>query len=391
MLPLFKRSEDFDRGADEYHGAGGPLAVLSRYEPHPVNAAIGRRRPGGGHPVQRRPQRRGARRRGFRAADDQDGRRHSVATAFLRPVARRPQLTVLTSAHARRLVIDGTRCVGVEFVRDGALELARRPRTRSSSAPGRSSRRELLLLSGIGAADRNRRLGIEPLIDLRGVGQNLHDHLLSPVIYAAKRPVPPPLPGLQPLHAHLFARTRESLDRPDIQPLFFHLPLYSEGQTGPTDGFTLMAGAIRPVSRGSLRLASADPDDALLIDPACLASDDDVVALVAAVRLCREIGRQPALAEWMREELYPGPAVPSSRELRDYIRETAVTYHHQVGTCRMGVDDMAVVDPQLRVRGVEGLRVADASVMPLVTSGNTHAPTVMIGERASDLVAAALA
>ena len=135
-----------------------------------------------------------------------------------------------------------------------------------------------------------------------------------------------------------------------------------------------MGGAIRPVSRGSLRLASADPEDDLLIDPCCLASDYDVVALAAAVQLCREIGRQPALAEWTREERYPGPGVQSGRELRDYLRRTAVTYHHQVGTCRMGVDEMAVVDPELRVHGVEGLRVADASVMPRGHDRATRTP-----------------
>ena len=198
------------------------------------------------------------------------------------------------------------------------------------------------------------------------------------------------MPGLQPLHAHLFRRSRGGLERPDIQPLFFHLPLYAEDQEGPPDGFTLMGGAIRPVSRGSLRLASTDLDAPPLLDPACLSSDEDLEALTAAVELCREIGRQPALSGWMREELYPGDGVRDAKELRDYVRRNAITYHHQVGTCRMGVDELAVVDPELRVRGVDRLRVADASVMPEVTSGNTHAPTVMIGERASDLVAEAL-
>ena len=151
-----------------------------------------------------------------------------------------------------------------------------------------------------------------------------------------------------------------------------------------------MGGAIRPVSRGSLRLASADPDAELLLDPAYLQSDDDLEALTAAVELCREIGRQPALSGWMREELYPGDGVRDDKELHEYIRRHAVTYHHQVGTCKMGVDELAVVDPDLRVHGFDGLRVADASVMPEVTSGNTHAPTVMIGERAADLVAEGL-
>jgi choline dehydrogenase len=210
--------------------------------------------------------------------------------------------------------------------------------------------------------------------------------VLSPVIYGASRPVPPPLPGLQPLHSHLFWHSRPGLPGPDIQPLFFHLPLYLEGMEGPADGYTLMAGIIRPASRGTLRLASADPSAAPLIDPACLSCDVDVDALVTALELCREVGSQPALAGWRGEELYPGPRARTTSELREYVRQTAVTYHHQVGTCKMGVDEQAVVDPQLRVRGIEGLRVADASVMPFVSSGNTHAPTVMIGERAADLV-----
>jgi choline dehydrogenase len=155
---------------------------------------------------------------------------------------------------------------------------------------------------------------------------------------------------------------------------------------GPPDGYTLMAGIIRPASRGSLRLASADPAAPPLIDPDCLSCEVDADALVAAIELCREIGGQAALAEWRGRELYPGPGAGTRQELLDYVRRTAITYHHQVGTCKMGVDADAVVDPQLRVRGIEGLRVADASIMPFVSSGNTHAPTVMIGERAADFV-----
>ncbi len=202
--------------------------------------------------------------------------------------------------------------------------------------------------------------------------------------------MPAAVPGLQQLHSHLFWRSRPGLPAPDVQPLFFHLPMYLEGMEGPPDGYTLMAGIIRPESRGSLRLASADPDQPPLLDPACLSSEVDASALVAAIELCREIGDQDALDDWRGSELYPGRDVRSPAEIRDYVRQTAITYHHQAGTCKMGVDELAVVDPQLRVHGVQGLRVADASIMPQVTSGNTHAPTVMIGERAAELVRAAL-
>jgi choline dehydrogenase-like flavoprotein len=188
------------------------------------------------------------------------------------------------------------------------------------------------------------------------------------------------------LHAHLFARSRADLPAPDTQPLVFHLPAYLPGMEGPPDGFTLMAGMIRPQSRGRLTLASADPDAAPLIDPAYLAEEADVDALQWSLDQVREIGRASALAGWLGEELYPGSRVTSPEAVRRYVRDTAITYHHQAGTCRMGVDELAVVDPRLRVRGVEGLRVADASVMPTVTAGNTHAPATMIGERAADFV-----
>jgi choline dehydrogenase len=389
VLPLFKRSEDFDRGPDEYHGSGGPLSVMTRYAPHPLIAAAVDAAQEAGVPFN--DDHNGAELDGvgFAQLNIRGGRRHSVAEAFLRPVLDAPNLTVLTSARALRLLFEGTRCIGVEYAHGGAVRQARAGHEVVVCA-GTIESPKLLVLSGIGPAAALGRLGIEPLADLPGVGENLHDHVLAPVIFAARGAVPPPLPGIQPLHGHLFRRSRSGLERPDIQPLFFHLPLYAEGQEGPPDGFTLMAGAIRPVSRGSLRLASADPDADPLLDPAYLADDVDLEALTAAAELCREIGRQPALSEWMREELYPGPSVRGGEELRDYVRRNAITYHHQVGTCRMGVDELAVVDPELRVRGLDGLRVADASVMPEVPSGNTHAAAVMIGERAADLVAAAL-
>jgi choline dehydrogenase len=389
VLPLFKRSEDYDRGESAYHGAGGPLHVLTRYEPHPVNAAAVTAAQEAGIPFNDDSNGEHLAGVAFAQLNIKDDRRHGVASAFLAPVADAPNLQVLTGARARRLLVEGGRCRGVEVERGGAVE-----RIHSDGevvvCAGTVESPKLLMLSGIGPAGELRRHGIEVLADLPGVGRNLHDHVLSPVIYGASRPVPPPLPGLQPLHSHLFWHSRPGLPGPDIQPLFFHLPLYLEGMEGPPDGYTLMAGIIRPASRGSLRLASGDPAAPPLIDPAYLSCDVDTDALVAALTLCREIGAQDALAGWRGEELYPGPNVETARDLRDYVRRTAVTYHHQVGTCKMGVDEDAVVDPQLRVRGVEGLRVADASVMPSVSSGNTHAPTVMIGERASDLVREAI-
>ncbi len=387
VLPLFRRSEDSDLGPSDYHGTGGLLPVMTRYEPHPLTAAAVAAAQEAGVPFNEDhngPDLDGV---GYAQLMIRNGRRQSTAEAFLRPVLGAGNLTVVTGARARRLRFDGLRCTGVDVVRDGAVETVRAEHEVVVSCGTIESPR-LLMLSGIGDGNDLEHLDVEVRVDLPGVGQNLHDHVLSPVIYAAGRPVPPARSGLQQLHAHLFWRSRSGLVAPDLQPLVFHLPMYLEeaGMRGPADGFTLMAGVIRPASRGSIRLAPGDPDPVLLIDPAYLSRDADVEALATALELCREIGRQPALAEWGPRELYPGEAVRTRDELHDYVRATAITYHHQVGTCKMGVDELAVVDPELRVYGVEGLRVADASVMPYVTSGNTHAPAVMIGEKASDLV-----
>jgi choline dehydrogenase len=390
VLPIFKRSEDFDGGESTYHGAGGELRVQASYEPHPLLAAVvaGAQEAG----VSLNPDHNGAELDGvgFAQLMVKDGRRQSQAVAFLRAVADASNLTVLTGAYARRLLVEGGRCVGVEIGRDGQVEQVRAAHEVVVCA-GTLESPKLLMLSGIGPGEQLLGLGIDVLVDLPGVGENLHDHALVPVVYSSARPVPPPVPGLQPLHAHLFARSKPGLSVPDIQPLFFHVPLYFPGMTGPDDGFTLMSGMIRPASRGSVKLASADPEDRPLVDPAFLACEVDVNALESGFELCREIAATGVMAEWVGEELYPGPDVRSSEGVRKYLRETLTTYQHVVGTCKMGVDELAVVDPELRVYGVDGLRVADASVMPVVPSGNTHAASTMIGERAADFVREAIA
>jgi choline dehydrogenase-like flavoprotein len=389
VLPLFKRSEDFDRGESEFHGAGGELPVVADYEPHPFHASAVEAAQEAGVPFN--PDHNGAELDGvgFAQLMIKDGRRQSAAVTFLRPVLDRPNLTVWTSARAHRLLFEGDRCLGVEYRRDGQIGRANAEHEVVVSG-GTLESPKLLLLSGIGDPSELGGLGIDVVVGLPGVGKNLHDHSLSPVIYSASRALPPIVPGTQAIHSHLFARTKPGLVGPDTQPLFFQVPAYLPGMDGPGDGFTIMAGLIRPASRGSLRLASTELDDPPLVDPAYLAQEADVDVLESSLRLCREIGESSALDEWRSEELYPGPSVTSRAQVRDYIRRTAITYHHQVGTCKMGTDALAVVDPELRVYGVTGLRVADASIMPAVTSGNTHAPATMIGERAADLVREAL-
>jgi choline dehydrogenase len=385
VLAVYLRIEDYLGPPSSLRGAGGPLTVTSAYEPDPIHRAIVRAAEQSGIPLNEDYNDGELDGVSFTQLTIRDGRRQSSADAYLAPVHARSELQLLTGAHATGLLFEGNRCVGVEWTRDGRLE--RGLADEVILAAGAIGSPQLLLLSGIGPAAQLRSVGIEPRIELAGVGANLHDHLLSPVIFSAERVIEPPSVGLPQPQSHLFWRSRSGLETPDLQPIHFSVPLYEPWMEGPVNGFSLMAGMISPLSRGSVRLASGDPTAAPLIDLAALACEADVEALVAAVELCREIGAALALREWGAQELFPGPSVRSAAELRDYVRATAITYHHQVGSCRIGVDEQAVVDPQLRVHGVERLRVADASVMPSVTSGNTNAPAIMIGERVADFVA----
>jgi len=208
------------------------------------------------------------------------------------------------------------------------------------------------------------------------------------VIFTAEREIGPPSQGLPACQTHVFWRSRPDLPVPDIQPINFMVPMYEPWMDGPDNGFTLLGGMVRPLSRGTLRLTGPAPEDPVALDPNILACEADLESLVAAVELCRRVGAAPALGEWGAVERYPGPSVSTADDVRRYVRETAITYHHQVGTCRMGGDAAAVVGPRLGVHGIEGLRVADASVMPTVTTGNTNAPSIMIGERAAEFMLA---
>jgi choline dehydrogenase len=387
VLPAFVRMEDFDGGSSELHGSGGPLSIMSRYELAPVHEAIMAAAEEIG--VARNPDYNAGVLDGVAQMQltVRDGRRHSAAAAYLRPVIDAPNLRILTGAHAHRLLFDGARCTGVQFVHDGDLQEAHAGCEVVVSA-GTIESPALLLRSGIGPASELRELGIDVTADLPGVGRNLHDHLLSPSIWSAEKEIVPFTEGLSPIQTHLWWRSRSGLPGPDTQPIHFSVPLYEPWMEGPPNAFTLLGGMVRPQSRGTIRLSGPDAGDALVIDPQILSAEADLDALHASLAQVREMGTAPALLEWGARELYPGPDVSSRTEVRDYVRRTAISYHHQVGTCKMGVDSEAVVDPWLRVHGIEGLRVADASVMPAVTSGNTNAPSLMIGERAADFLAA---
>lgn len=311
-----------------------------------------------------------------------DGRRVNTWTAYAQPVAE--NLTIRTGREVHSVIVRDGRAVGVRLGEGSdSEELLADEVILSAGAIGSPV---ILLRSGIGPEADLTALGIPVVQDSPGVGQNLHDHLLSPVIFTTRRPVGPPQPGVSVTQTHLFWRSRDDLAEPDTQPINFSVPMWGELEPHAGDGFTLMAGLVTPHSRGTLRLTGTSLADLPAIDLAALEDDRDVASLAASVRQCRRIGAREALAEeWGAVEVYPGPDVPDSG-VEDWVRRTAITYHHQVGTCRMGTDADAVVDPRLRVHGVEGLRVIDASVMPTVPTGNTNAPAAMIGERGARFV-----
>ncbi|MEO1514594.1 MAG: GMC family oxidoreductase N-terminal domain-containing protein [Bacteroidota bacterium] len=384
VLPYFKKSEHYERGANDNHGTGGPLHVTSIKNPNPISTvAIA-----------------ACKELGLPLTDDfntniwgagmneltvtPEGERCSTAKAFLLPAMARDNLTVITNAHAQRLSFDGRRCTGIIYQKDGENVHAMASEEVIVSA-GAIGSPQLLLLSGIGNAQDLQEHGIQSVADVPAVGKNLHDHLLVSVIFEAKQAIPPPQANL--LEAQLFWKSRPNMLCPDLQPLFMGLPYYSPGFEGPDNAFTLCAGLIRPLSRGELKLQSADPAAAPYLDPNYLGEQADYEALYEAVKLCQRLGYTKAMQDWMKVEVLPGKDA-NEAQIEDYIRKSCGTYHHMVGTCKMGIDSRSVVDPELRVHGIEGLRVADASIMPAITSGNTNAPTIMIGEKAADMILA---
>jgi choline dehydrogenase len=381
VLPYFKKSEDYYGGASHYHGVGGPLAVSRHTAPNPLTDVFIEAAVRAGHPINHDfsgPQLLGV---GYTDTTTRDGRRCSAAVAFLKPAHNRRNLTVRTGARSHRLLIENGRCRGVIYERDGTLHTARADSEVIVSA-GAIGSPHLLLLSGIGPADDLNRLGIRVNADLPGVGRNLHDHLLTFVIHEASRDIPPPQHNV--LEAHLFAKSDPRLTVPDHQPLLMCNAPPLPALEIPPNAYGVAPGIIRPLSRGELKLTADDPQAPLLIDPRYLSEPADLDALVHSLEVSIDILESPAFSRWRRRAVWPKAKTRAERI--EWVRQTCETYHHQAGTCKMGVDAMSVVDPQLRVRGIEGLRVADASIMPAVTSGNTNAPSIMIGEKAADLI-----
>ena len=414
VLPYFKKSECHEDGESEFHGGSGPLQVTRQQGMSPVSEAFvdGIRDTCG---VPRIEDFNGKSQEGASTYQMtcRDRQRSSTAIAFLHPALERPNLTLVSEATVAGLVVERGRVRGVRYSVKGGEAVEARVEREVVLSAGVIGSPQILLLSGIGPADELRALGIESVCDLPGVGKNLHDHLMAPLRFKATKDT-----GHRSTPSHFFkgiideylfgrgwfgktfleggafVKSAPSQVVPDIQFLSIPWAYPEPNDDGPEDpviskehSFTILPGLIYPKSRGEVRLRTTDPFDSPDIDPQYCADDDDMKTLVRAFEMARDIAASKALAPYLRGEATPGPKVKTDAEIRAAIRLYAKTIYHPVGTCRMGVGGTSVVDPELRVRGIEGLRIADASIMPSIVGGNTNAPSIMIGEKAADIIA----
>ena len=394
VLPMFKSQEDWEGGANEWRGVGGPIHVRRPRAPHPTAPAFLE----------------AARQMGFAILDDvngplrtgagyinmniaADGTRVSPVRAFLQPNLNRPNLTLMLQTDVTKVVFEGDRAVGVEFVTGDAVRTVRATREVILSA-GTIHSAKLLMLSGIGNADELKKLGIRVVANLRGVGQNLQDHpRVSGVAFKYKGKMPDRPVDSDAVEAEVFLASGLS-DHPADLCLVLEQLVYPTPEVAarygapPQEGFTIAPALVQPTSRGRVRLASTNWRDAPIIDCNLLATDHDLKGIVRAIEAARELGRQSALDGVREAEAIPGPKIVSKEDLVEFARAGAQSFGHPVGTSKIGTDAEAVVDASLRVHGVRGLRVADASVMPSIPAGATNAPSIMIGGRAALMIMA---
>ena len=407
VLPYFKRSEHQVRGADGFHGTGGPLSV-SDVARHPICEAFVAATSELGFP--RNDDFNGATQdgAGYHQTTTRNGKRCSTAVGYLRPAMHRPNLRVVTGAMTERVTFDGRRATGAAFRRDGRLRTAFAA-SEVILCSGAVNSPQLLMLSGIGPQRHLAEFGVAVVQHLPGVGQSLQDHYSAPVKLKSRLPVTVNdvmlsnarklKAGLEYYMFHrgplamisspaaLFARTRPELASPDI-----NISISPFSAERPQDGlhrfsgFTSIAYQLRPESRGEIKLKSPDPIDPPAVHPNYLATETDQRTIVAGLKLVRRILANPHLQHFIASEFQPGPEIESDEQLLDYARRRGGTVYHPTSTCKMGSDPLAVVDAELKVHGIGGLRVADASIMPTVVSGNTNAATIMIGEKLADMV-----
>jgi choline dehydrogenase len=408
VLPYFRRAENNERGADAFHGTGGPLAVSDMRDRHPLAQAYVEAAQQCGYPYNddfNGPIQEGA---GFYQVTARRGLRVSAATAYLEPARRRSNLAVVSQALVTRIVIEGRRATGVEYLVGSDRRSARASAEVIVSA-GTFNSPQLLQLSGLGPAPLLRSLGIPVIADLPGVGEGLNDHYAGRIILRCKEPVTlndavrswrgriaaalrygftrRGYFAVAAISAGCFVRAHPASATPDSQ---CSIALYSADMIGGRlhgfPGVTGVCTLLRPESRGFVRIKSADPRQAPAIHPNYLATQKDRDTILAGVKALRAIFRAPAMARHIAEELEPGRQCDDDDDLLDFIRRRGSTTYHPVSTCRMGQDAAAVVDERLRLRGFAGLRVVDASIMPAVVSGNTNAASIMIGEKGADMI-----
>ena len=403
VLPFFKKSEDQQLGASEFHGSGGPMRVENLKCVNLLTRAFLAAAGDLGFPANPDFNAAAQEGAGLYQVTQKNGSRHSAADAYLRPVMRRPNLTIETNALVSRIALENGRAVKVHYRKEGQTRDARAEKEILVAA-GAVNSPQLLLLSGIGPAEELRRAGVAPVHHLPGVGKNLQDHPMVSAGYLSKKPVTlmsaESLPRLLqylvtksgPLtsnvaEAGIFIRTREGLRAPDLQLLFGPAYYASHGLRKRRDHcFGFGPTLIAPESRGEVTLRSANPAEYPAIRANYLSTDADLRVIVEGVKISRELAHTKFFKEFRGEELHPGSSAQSDRDIAEFVRREAETLYHPVGTCKMGRDELAVVDDSLRVRGIECLRVVDASIMPRVIAGNTNAPTIMIAEKAAEMI-----
>jgi choline dehydrogenase len=408
VLPYFRRAEDQERGEDALHGVGGPLSVSNVCEPHPLCEAFIEAAQQAGFPRNDDFNGKTQEGAGYFQYTARKGLRRSTARGYLRQARRRPNLKVVTNALATRILLEGRRAAGIEYRRGGETHLATATRE-VILAGGAFNSPQLMQLSGLGPADLLRQHGIAVVADMPGVGADLQDHLQVRFQYRCTEPITMndvvhnwrhrTAAGLRYFvtrkgmlaigagYAGAFLRTSPHLATPDVQ---LHFLIFSADTAGAAlhtfPGFIVSVCQLRPESRGFVRIKSADPAEPPAIQPRYLTSQFDRDTLLAGMRLLQGIMRQPAMHRYVAEEYKPAPSVTSDADLMAFARATSTTVFHPTSTCRMGPDPTAVTDERLRVRGIGGLRVVDASIMPALVSGNTNAATVMIAEKGADMI-----
>jgi choline dehydrogenase len=407
VLPYFKKAEANENGGDAFHGGDGPLHVSNGKSSNPLFRAFIQAGSEAGHPLTNDFNGKAQEGFGPYQLTIRNGRRWSAAAAYLHDALDRPNLTIESNAQVTRILFEGTRAVGVEYAQKKEKCQARAIREVILSG-GAVNTPQVLLLSGVGDPEILKRFDIPVVTDLKGVGRNLQDHLDCSIQYECSQPITlysqaNPLRAMrtgleymllgsglatgQGLESGAFLKSRPDLETPDLQFHFIAALMYDHTRKkADRHGFMAHVCQLRPESRGYISLRSADPLDAPIIQPNYLEAEEDRRALREGVRLARDVFAQEAFDPYRGPELMPGAHIQRDDQIDTFVRKTAETIYHPVGSARMGKDKDSVVDTQLRVYGVEGLRVVDASIMPALVSGNTNAPTIMIAEKASDLI-----